>query len=402
MPFAAAAQPGSADDRPTLGDGESPHRVTLLELFFDLVFVVALALISHELIANVSWHGAFHTLILLMAIWWVWAITTTVTNLYDPHQPEIKLLILAVMAGTLLMATMISGAFHTRAPIFAVTYVAIHVGRGLVLIYTARHDAPVCRRAARITIWFAVSAVPWLVGGFVGEGTQQALWLLALAIDYAGLRLAYPVPGLGAVPSTQRAVAAGHLSERYQQFFTIALGDCILVIGLVFSASRSARANVPAFAVAFLTTVLLWRIYVHRSGALLPAAIRASMDPSRFLHTAPYTHLPMIAGVVVTAAGFDLILHHPTGRTPPAWVAVLLGGPALFLAGRALFEYEVFSRVSHSRPGGLLALLAFAPWALFVPPLATAVGGMLVLAGVAAADTRRSWGRPVERPVPPG
>ncbi|MFI7575571.1 low temperature requirement protein A [Micromonospora sp. NPDC049497] len=375
--------------------------MTLLELFFDLVYVVALALISRGMVVDLDWHSAAEALVLLAAIWWTWAITTLVTDMYDPERPEIKLLITAVMFGALLMTTAIPEAFGARGLIFAGTYVAIHLGRGLFLMPTVRHDPQTRRRAARIFIWFAVSAVPWIGGAFVSGDGRLALWVLALSIDYLGFRVAYPVPGLGAVPDEARSVTAEHLSERYQQFFIIALGDAILTIGTMFSLDHSETENVAAFTAAFYTTLLLWRIYVHKSGELLPLAIATSRQPSRFLHTAPYTHLLMVAGVVTTAAGFELLLHHPGGRTPPAWAAVILGGPALFLVGRALFEYEVFSRVSLSRPGGLLALLTAAPAVLFLPPWTAALAAMLVLAGVAIADARRSWGRPPEEPVPP-
>ncbi|WDZ82982.1 low temperature requirement protein A [Micromonospora cathayae] len=415
MPFAAAQPPVPEGARERVADPERPGRVTLLELFFDLAYVVALALVSaelfqsvsrhdettHGLVPAISWHQVLHAPILLMALWWVWAITTTTANLNAPQGQPVKLLLPAAMAGVLLMATAVPHAFDNRGLTFALGYVAIHLVRGAILIYTTRHDAPVCTRELRVTTWFTVSGAFWIAGGLVGDGKREACWLIALAIDYSGLRLAYPVPGLGPVPLAQRAVTAEHLSERYQQFFTIALGDCVLVIGTLFSSAHSQRQDLTAFTIAFLTTVLMWRVYVHRSGALLPVAIRMAANPSRFLHTAPYTHLLLVAGVVTTAAGFDLILHNPAGRTPPGWVAVLLGGPAIFLVGRAVFEYEVFSRVSSSRPGGLLVLLALAPWTFFLPPVVTAAAAMLVLAGVAVADTRRSWGRPPEQPAPP-
>ncbi|MBM0229746.1 low temperature requirement protein A [Micromonospora sicca] len=400
MPFASPEQP-SRRGRPPVRDPESPRRVTLLELFFDLVYVVALALVSRGMVVDLNWERALQALLILMALWWTWAITTLVTDMYDPERTEIKLLIIAVMFGALLMTTAIPEAFASRGLVFAATYVAIHLGRGLFLMPTVRHHRQTQRRAARIFIWFAVSAVPWIAGGFVHGHAREALWALALALDYVGFRLAYPVPGLGVVPDAQRNVTAEHLSERYQQFFIIALGDAILTTGMMFSIYHSEAQNIGAFTVAFITTLLLWRIYVHKSGELLPHAISSSKQPSRFLNTAPYTHLLIVAGVVVTAAGFDLVLHEPTGRTPPAWAAVILGGPALFLVGRSFFEYEVFSRVSLSRPGGLLALLTIAPAVLFLPPLVAATGAMLVLAGVAVADYRRSRGRPPESPKPP-
>ncbi|WP_307849157.1 low temperature requirement protein A [Micromonospora sp. U56] len=382
-------------------DPEGPRRVTLLELFFDLVYVVALALISNGLVTDLTWQHAGQSLIILMAVWWTWAITTLVTDMYDPQRTEIKLLITAVMFGALLMTTAIPHAFTDRGMVFAGTYVAIHLGRGLFLMPTVRGHRATQRRAARIFIWFAVSAGPWLIGATVSGHAREAFWALALAIDYGGFRLAYPVPGLGMVPERQRNVTAEHLSERFQQFFIIALGDAVLVIGTMFSRVHSEAENISAFAIAFLTTLLLWRIYVHRSGELLPHAIQAAKAPSRFLLSAPYTHLTLVAGVVTTAAGFELVLHEPLGHTPPSWAAVILGGPALFLVGRSAFEYEVFSRVSVSRPGGLLALLTLAPAVLFLPPLFAAAGAMVVLAGVAVADTLRSRGKPPETPSPP-
>ncbi|MET7876477.1 low temperature requirement protein A [Micromonospora profundi] len=397
----SASEPGPRGARTPVRDPEASRRVTLLELFFDLVYVVALALISRGLVQQLDWHQAAQALVLLAAVWWTWAITTLVTDLYDPERTEIKMLISAVMFGALLMTTAIPEAFGARGIVFAGAYVAIHLGRGLFLMPAVRHEPEFQRRAARIFTWFAVSAIPWIVGAFVSGDARLACWALALAIDYVGFRLAYPVPGLGVVPEEQRNVTAEHLSERYQQFFIIALGDAILTIGTMFSLAHSELLNISGFAVAFATTLLLWRIYVHKSGQLLPLAIQAARSPSRFLVSAPYTHLVMIAGVVTTASGFDLLLHEHPGRVPPASVAVILGGPALFLVGRAAFEYEVFSRVSWSRPGGVLALLTIASGALFLPSFFASLGAMLVLAGVAYADYRRSLGKPPEAPVPP-
>ncbi|MDG4797249.1 low temperature requirement protein A [Micromonospora sp. WMMD1082] len=375
--------------------------MTLLELFFDLVYVVALALISQNLADDISWTMAVQALILLAAVWWTWTITTLVTDLYDPDRTEIKALIVTVMFGVLLMTTAIPKAFGDRGLVFAASYVAIHLGRGVFLLLTVRSDPHIRRRAVRILSWFAVSAVPWIIGAFVSDDARLALWLLALGIDYLGLRLAYPVPGLGTVPTAHRRLTADHLSERYQQFYTIALGDAILVMGMAYSERHSHAENSIALVVAFVTTLLLWRVYVHKAGELLPLAIQTARNPSHFWNTAPYTHLLMVSGVVTTAAGFKLVLQELPARTPPAWAAIILGGPALFLIGRAFFEREVFSRVSPSRPGGVLTLLIAAPAVLFLPPLSASVAAMLVLAGVALSDFRRSHGRPPEAPSPP-
>jgi low temperature requirement protein LtrA len=195
-------------------------------------------------------------------------------------------------------------------------------------------------------------------------------------------------------------VVPAHLSERYQQFFIIALGDSILVIGTTLGRIPFQPIRLAAFAVSFATTLLLWRIYVQRAGEVLPDAIAASRSP-RLVSRAPYTHLIMVAGVVVTSAGIEVVLTHPAADSRPSWIAVILGGPALFLLGRARFEFEVFGRVSRSRPVGLLVLLLGSPVMILLPPLAIGLFAALLLAGIAIADTRRAIGLPPEPPAPP-
>ncbi|PMR62489.1 low temperature requirement protein A [Verrucosispora sp. ts21] len=383
-----------------LRSARTPTRTTLLELFFDLVYVVALALISHDLAKDLTWTQGARTTVLLAAVWWTWVLTTFLTELYDPGHPEIKALVVTVMFGVLLMTTAIPQAFDDRGLIFAIAYVAIHLGRAPFVIPALRHQQQLRQRPIRTTVWFSVSAVPWIVGATVDGDARLALWSLALAIDFLGLWLAYPVPGMGVIPPAHRNATAEHLAERFQQFVMISLGDAILVIGMAYSVHHAELEMAASLVIAFITTLLLWQIYVYKAGELLPGFIKAARFPGRFLKSAPFTHLLMVAGVVVTAAGFNLVTHTLPPRTPPSWAVVILGGPALFLLGRACFEWEVFNRVSPSRPGGILALLTAAPAVLFLPPLAAALAAALVLAGVALADVRRSRGRPPEMPKP--
>ncbi|MGX7674373.1 low temperature requirement protein A [Plantactinospora sp. DSM 117369] len=378
---------------------EGPQRATLLELFLDLVFVAALALTSQKLATDMTWAGVFQTLLLLLAIWWVWSITALTTDLYLPQRPPIFLMTISVMFGTMLMVAALPAAFSRDGLVFAGGYVAIHLGRSLFLTPALR-SRQARRHAARFLFWFSVSAVPWLFGAIVTGTARGALWTAALALDYGAAWLRYPTPWLGRVPRSQYRIAAEHLAERYQQFFTLALGDLILVTTLTYAGSGFAVDRTAAFVVAFATTVLLWQIYVQRAGALLQAAIESSRDPGRLMRSAPYTHLFMVAGVVASAAGAESVIRHPTGDTTFGLVGVVLGGPALFLAGRARFEYEVFSRISPSRLIALLVLAVAAPAMMHVPPLGVAIVGTLVLAGIAATDLFRAHGRPPEAPSP--
>ncbi|HEX2358064.1 MAG TPA: low temperature requirement protein A, partial [Micromonosporaceae bacterium] len=249
--------------------------------------------------------------------------------------------------------------------------------------------------------WFIISAVPWITGALAGDVARSVLWAVAIALDFAGLALGWPTPKLGLQPAAEMPVEPEHLAERYRLFFTIALGELIVVTGTALSGTGFAPAHTAGFVASFATTVLLWRIYIYRAGELLPAAIEAAPDPDRLARSALIAHLLMLAGVVAIAVGFELDITHAHEHTKPAWLAVMFGGPVLFLAGRAIFEYAVFARVSRDRLIGVLVLAAVAPTMLFVPPLKAAVVAALVLAGVALADAARARGRPPEPPTPP-
>ncbi|MEV4542021.1 low temperature requirement protein A [Micromonospora echinaurantiaca] len=379
--------------------GEPP--ATFLELFFDLAFVVAFIQISQGLVNDLSWRGFFDTLVLLLAMWWVWFITTSLTDRYDPQRPEIQMLVVATLVGSLVLAASLPEAFTERGLIFAGVYVAIQFGRGLFLVLAVRNPQ-LRRRPARALFWFGVSAVPWIAGAMVHGPARAALWALAVAVDYVGGTIGWPAPGLGRAPRWEWLVAAEHLAERYRQFFIIALGELILVSTLTLSHSGFAASRTAAFLVSIATTVLLWRIYSHRAGEVLATALRASSGPLRLAFWAKYTHMVMVAGIIVTAVGCELVIDHPLGHTRPGWVAVILGGPALFIAGRALFEYALFSRVSPDRLIGLLVLAAAAPVTLLVPPLLVTLVATVVLTGIAINDTVRARRRPAEPPSPAG
>jgi low temperature requirement protein LtrA len=378
-----------------------PQQATFLELFFDLVFVLTITQLSQGLIQRITWSGAFQALVLLLAVWWVWTYTAWTTDLYDPQQPPIQRLVIATMFGTFLMAVALPNAFGKRGLIFAGVYVAIQIGRHLFLVLALRgHELQ--RRTALVLFWFGVSAVPWIVGALLHATARGALWALAVAVDYVAVILRYPTPGLGRLSTSAWPVVAEHLTERYRQLFTIALGELILVSGLTLYRAGFAPDQTAAAVVSLATTVLLWRIYLYRAGELLPAAIAQAPDPDRRARSATLAHLPMVAGIVVTAVGVELVIGHPLGHTKPAWIAVILGGPALFLAGRAVFEYQVFTRVSRDRPIGLLVLAALTPAVFLIPPLLASLAATTVLAGIAIADAARAKRRPPEPPSPPG
>ena len=215
---------------------EQQPRVTLLELFFDLVFVFAFTRVTDRLVKDITDHQRTflleigETLQVLLALLVVWFVTAWVTNLYDQQRPEIQLVIAGTIFGALGMAITLPQAFSKHGLTFASEYVAIHIGRGLILVPALRgHEAQ--RRAAGVLLWFGASAIPWIVGAILPVSPSRvALWTLAVVIDLTGAMLLWPAPWT----SMRRPwpVSSEYLSERYRQFFVIALGELILIGGI--------------------------------------------------------------------------------------------------------------------------------------------------------------------------
>ena len=368
--------------------GDDAHRVSFFELFFDLVYVFSITQLSHGLLGHLDLRGAVETLILLLAVWWAWVYTTWATNWLNPDSTACRLMLIGVMGAALVMAASIPDAFGDGGLAFALAYAAIQVGRSSFVLWAVRED-PV-RRAnfQRILVWNAAASALWIAGGVASDSWRDVLWLAALVVDYAAPAARFRTPGLGRSGTLEWTVTASYFSERFKLFVILALGESIIVTGATFSDLEPELPTVLAFATAFAGSVALWWVYFHRSADAGEEAMGSSDDPGRIARSAyTYSHLPLVAGIIVSAVGDELMIAHPTGHADIATVATILGGPALFLAGHALFKLAVFRVVSVPRLVAIALLAAFVPVALALPPLAIGVVAMLVVVGVAVHET---------------
>ncbi|MEU4712405.1 low temperature requirement protein A, partial [Micromonospora purpureochromogenes] len=284
-------------------------RPAFLELFFDLVFVLAFFRLSEELLQHLSWTGAFETLVLLLPVLAVWVSTARFLDAFDPEHPLVQLLTMPIMFGTLVMAAATPEAFGHEGLVFAGAYLIVRAGGLAVAIFFLRgHEAQ--PSAVRLFFWVGVAAVPWIAGALLPGWARGALWMTAAAVEYAAIALGFPTPRLGRSGERRLEVVVSeeHTAERYQQFFIIALGEPILVIGLTFGNGEFGADRTAATLLAFGTTALLWRIYIHRAGALLADAMTATPNPRRVAILTIYSHVIMIAGIVAIAVADELII----------------------------------------------------------------------------------------------
>jgi low temperature requirement protein LtrA len=377
------------------------QRATALELFYDLVFVFAITQVSHLLLEHLTWEGVGQATLVLLVVWWSWNYTTWVTNELDPESVQVRLLLLALMLASFVMAIAIPEAFGDHALLFAGSYVAIQVGRHTFLTFGSAHAGTIEReRAGRILAWFVAAGALWIAGGIADGPSRTLLWLAALAIDYGAPLVLYWVPGRPRLVSDTWEVETAHFAERFQLFVILALGESIVVTGATATDVDLDLATIAAFSLAFLATAALWWLYFNYVARIAQRRLELAEDRTRLARDAyTFLHVVIIAGVVVAAVGDELVIKHPTEELPGEEVAVVVAGPAIYLCGHALFRLRMAGTLSWKRLAGALgcvtagAVGAFAP-ALVVAGLVVAVLAAVIGSEQVAAARRSARGEP--------
>lgn len=355
-----------------------PHqhsRVTYAELFFDLVFVFAVTQISHTLLAHFTPLGVLQVTLLFLAVWWVWVFTSWITNWLNPEKTPVRLLLFAMMLGGLVLSTSIPTAFDGRGLWFAIAYVAMQVGKTVFLWMSTPRSRPLARmNAIRITAWLSMSAVFWIAGGMADGQSRLVLWAIALVIEYISPAARFWIPRYGASSVADWVVEGGHMAERCALFVIIALGESVVVTGATFAELAWSAETLVAFVSVFLGSIAMWWIYFHKGAEAGSEEISRSSEPGRLARLAyTYLHMPIVAGIIVSAVADELVLKHPHGHSDLKTVLASIGGPLLFLSGTILFKHSFRGFLQLSHGAGIIALCVLAFFAGLLSPLTLSI-----------------------------
>ena len=360
-------------------------RVSMIELFFDLVFVFAVTQLSHTLLAHMDAGGVFRVGLMFLGMWWLWIFTTWCTNWIDPDHPRARVLLFVLMLAGLILSSAIPEAFAERGLVFGAAFAAMQVLRTAFMVHAFGWRSARGRNFLRILVWMATSAACWIVGGLAQPESRLAWWIAAIAIEYAGPALYFRVPGMGRSSTAEWDIDPHHIAERCALFVIIALGESLLVTGATFAGLQWRTPQVLALLSAFVGSVAMWWLYFDTGAERASQRFVHDEDPGRVARLAyTYLHLLIVGGIIVSAVADELVLMHPD-HASDAGIAAILGGPALYLFGNALFKWVTNRRrlppLSHLV--GLLLVFGIAPFAFGHVLSALALGatmtGLMVL-----------------------
>jgi low temperature requirement protein LtrA len=362
----------------------SEERVTPLELFFDLVFVLALTQCTALMAAKPTWAGLAQGLVVLGVLWWAWVGYAWLTSVVDPEEGVVRFAIFAAMAALLVAALCVPQAFGDRALLFACSYGVVRIGH-LVLFAVASRDDPALRRSVLTGLTGSTAiGVGLLVAASGTDGALQgALWAVALLLDTAG-PLLFGAEGWRLMPN--------HFAERHGLIVIIALGESIVAIGV--GAEFGIGAGVVAAAVLGIgVAAALWWLYFD---IVALVAVRRLLNAAEGRErneiardSFSFLHFPMVAGIVLLALGLKSTLAHVGDPLELVPAAAALGGTAVYLLAHVAFRWRNVHRFSVVRLLCAILLVALIPAGIELPALATVGLLFTVLAALIAYETVR-------------
>jgi low temperature requirement protein LtrA len=364
------------------------ERVTPLELFFDLVFVLALTQCTTLIADDPTWEGMLKGLLALGMLWWSWVGYAWLTSVVDPEEGAVRLVIFAAMAAFLVAALCVPGAFGSEALLFACAYAVVRTAHIVLFMLASREDAALRRSVIGLAGSTAVGAGLLFVAASTSGAVQLAIWGVALLLD-AGGPLLFGQDGWKLVP--------GHFAERHGLIVIIALGESIVAIGVGAKASIDAGVVVAGL-LGVAVGAALWWVYFDVTAIVASRRLAKAAEGRERNGVArdsySYLHFPMVAGIALIAVGLKRTIAHVDEPLNLVSATALLGGAALYLLAHVAFRLRNMRTLSVRRLVCAAVLLALLPAAtrlsalLTLAILAALLAALIVYEAVRYADSR--------------
>lgn len=326
-------------------DQEGHRAATWLELFYDLAFVVAVAVLALRLLDDSDSSGVGSYFGYFALIWWLWASHTFYADRYDTDDLVYRLLAAGQMAAVVVIATSLSNDVAGSTTAFAIGY-AISRFLLVAMYWRAYVHVPETRVLVKgYLVGFAIAAAFWTVSAFTPTEVRYSLWAIAFAIDLA-------TPWLMRSEQARVPLDVSHLPERFGLFTILVLGESIAAVVSGLSHVEWAFNSTFAAAVAVgIATSLWWLYFDNARGAVVrrDPSVRRTWRPTAWV----YGHMPLAAALVGSGVALEHAVveaGHGAMHADARWL--LVASMAIVFACFALLHLS--SSSPGSRDGALI------------------------------------------------
>jgi low temperature requirement protein LtrA len=358
-------------------------RVTPLELFFDLVFVLALTQCTALMAATPTWDGLAKGLLVLAVLWWSWVGYAWLTSVVDPEEGAVRLVIFGAMAALLVASLCVPEAFHSSALLFAGAYAVVRAAHIVLFVISSRDDPGLRRSVIGLAASTAVGVGLLFAAALLGDGPRLAIWAVAVLLD-AGGPFVFGIDGWKLVP--------GHFAERHGLIVLIAIGESIVAIGVAAQAGLGLGVVLAAILGTAVAAAFWWLYFdvvalaaERRLSRAAPGREQNSMARDSF----SYLHFPMVAGIALVAVGMKKTLAHVDRPLDLVPAVAMLGGTVVYLIAHVGFRLRNIGTLNKQRLVTALLLVLLLPAALAVPAIATLAGLAVLLAALITYEAVR-------------
>jgi low temperature requirement protein LtrA len=354
------------------------ERVTPLELFFDLVFVLAITQCTGLMSHDQTWSGLVQGLLILCVLWWAWTGYAWLTSVIDPEAGAVRGVMFVAMAAMLIVSICVQEAFGNLALTFALGIGVFRAAHIALFMLAGADDENLRRSVISLAVSTAVAVGILALASLFDGLAQGALWALAIFLDMAGPYF-FGAEGWTLVP--------GHFAERHGLIVIIALGESVVALGVGASGTLDLGIGIAAVLGVFLAAALWWTYFdvvalisARRLGEAEAGRVRNELARDSY----SYIHLLMVAGIVLMAFGLKVTIAHHDDTLDYVPAFALLGGLAIYLLGLVGFRLRHVRTLNRHRLGLAIVLLILIPVATAVPALiSVAVANVLIWTMVA-------------------
>jgi low temperature requirement protein LtrA len=365
---------------------------TWLELFYDLAFVVVVAVLGERLYSDLTWTGLASFAGYFALLWWLWASHTFYADRYDTDDVVYRLLATAQMMAVLVMAAALTSGPAESTMAFSAGYASARLVLLAMYARVYRHVAETRRLVGGYLVGFGLAAVLWTASIFVPEPGRFALWAVALSVDLA-------TPWVMRRQQAAVPLDVSHLPERFGLFTILVLGESLAAVmtGLRHLDWALDPVLTAAFGIALATT-LWWMYFDNAEGSVVRRsdADRRTWRPTAWI----YTHLPLAAALAALGVALDHAVSaagHGGMDQGHRWL--LVGAVMIALGAMALIQVASLTHPKGSLNRAIARnRLAALPFLILIGilgdpgPLLVVLGVVGVCVGVVIADMT-AWDR---------
>lgn len=325
-------------------DEERDRRVSWLELFYDLVFVVVIAELSHYLFEHLSWEGLGGFIFLFLPVWWVWVGAAIYNDRFETAGLEARVFTFLHLLTVSGLAIFTHDGLGKTSVGYALSYAA---ARGITtfLWLQAGYHEPIFRpTAVRYGIGFGTASGLFVLSAFISPPQRFVLWTMGLVIDF--ITPVFTFKHQAALPR----FTSSRLPERFGLFVIIVLGESVVAV-------VNGLAQLPEFSLLNAATGILgltvafgvWWMYFDF------VARRPHRPFVGWVYAWNYLHLPLVMAIAATGAGILKVITASQEEGIPDSTRVLLAG-AMAVSLTAIALLEATLRRTKNEPSLLVSI----------------------------------------------